>query len=293
MTSDPTKPRRPLDNPFLRFAAPGQFYSPLPDPDEIAKNADVLFRQDIRECPGIALNESGQLELLKALAVYHRDLPFRDEPTPGLRYYYRNDYFSHGDAVMLHALMRHFKPSLIVEVGSGFSSAVMLDTNDRFLKGAVRCGFIDPYPNRLMKLMNEQDRKVHFVIHSPLQEVPLDIFLSLNDGDFLFVDSSHVLKIGSDVARLFFEILPRLKPGVIIHVHDIFWPFEYPRQWLLEGRAWNEAYILRAFLSHNAAFQILYFNHFMSLFHADALRVCLPLCLRNPGGGLWFRKTSP
>ncbi len=111
-------------------------------------------------------------------------------------------------------------------------------------------------------------------------------------GDVVFIDSSHVVKIGSDVAYILFHILPELQPGVIVHFHDILWPFEYPEDWLCEGRAWNEAYVLRAFLQFNEAFDILYFNSYIWHHHAERLQQKMPLCMKNPGGSIWLQKTA-
>jgi hypothetical protein len=98
------------------------------------------------------------------------------------------------------------------------------------------------------------------------------------------------LNVGSGVARIFFEILPKLKRGVMVHFHDILWPFEYPKEWFIEGRAWNEAYALRVFLQFNNVFEILYFNSYMGHFYRKRLQEKMPLCLRNTGGSLWLKK---
>jgi hypothetical protein len=168
----------------------------------------------------------------------------------------------------------------------------MLDTNDAFLGSATNFAFIEPYPERLYSLLNEKDKRQHQVIEKPVQEVELELFQTLDAGDILFVDSSHVVKIGSDVAHIIFEILPRLKPGVIVHFHDVFYSFEYPKEWVKEGRAWNEDYFLRAFLQYNSVFQILYFNSFMGQFYQNELERKMPLCLRNTGGSLWMKKAA-
>src|SRR6185295_14291779 len=118
---------------------------------------------------------------------------------------------------------------------------------------------IEPYPDLVKRLLRPDDfDRVQF-IRSLVQDVPLKIFDVLEANDILFIDSSHVCKVGSDVYHELFRILPRLRPGVIIHFHDIFWPFEYPEDWLREGRAWNELYLMRAFLQHNEAYEILLF----------------------------------
>ena len=118
------------------------------------------------------------------------------------------------------------------------------------------------------------------------------LFATLEENDILFIDSTHVAKIGSDVNYLFFEVLPRLRAGVYVHVHDIFHPFEYPRAWIYEGRAWTEAYMLRAFLTFNTAFEIVLFNTFLERFHRERFAHKMPLCLRNEGGSIWLRRTT-
>ena len=109
-------------------------------------------------------------------------------------------------------------------------------------------------------------------------------------NDILFIDSTHVSKLGSDVNRIFFEILPTLQPGVLIHFHDIFWPFEYPSDWVKKGFAWNEAYILRAFLEFNDSFEIIFFASFLHTHHHAWFQENMPLWLKNSGGNIWLRR---
>jgi hypothetical protein len=116
------------------------------------------------------------------------------------------------------------------------------------------------------------------------------MFEALEAGDILFIDSSHVSKLGSDVHYLMFEVLPALRPGVWVHIHDIFHPFEYPIQWYDEGRAWNEAYVVRAFLQYNKAWQIEHFSSFMIARHEEWYRKHMPLVLRLHGGNIWISK---
>jgi hypothetical protein len=104
------------------------------------------------------------------------------------------------------------------------------------------------------------------------------------------IDSSHVVKCGSDVNFLLSDVLPSLQPGVWVHFHDIFWPFEYPMDWLLEGRAWNEAYMVRSFLQYNSRFQIRLFNSFLGARHQDELARLFPLGVKDTGGSLWLQK---
>lgn len=277
----------------LEFAPPGHFYSPHPDLDEVEARAGELFGDEQQQAPpGIALNAPGQLALLGELARFHAELPWSDAAQPDWRYYYDNFFFCHGDAIALYSLMRHLRPRRIIEIGSGFSSAVMLDVMDRFAD--VRCELtcIEPYPERLRSRLRPGDETRLTIIEQNLQAVPASRFDALEPGDFLFVDSSHVSKTGSDVNRVVFELLPRLQPGVLVHFHDIFYPFEYPKDWVLAGRAWNEAYLLRAFLQYNAGFEIILFNHFLHCCHAAEIRAALPLSVRNPGGSIWLRKVA-
>jgi predicted O-methyltransferase YrrM len=275
---------------FLYFEPPGHFYSPIPDIKEVLARWGSLFKRESKDCPGIDLSERNQLELLENLSMFYNDLPFPEAPSNSTRYYYQNQNFRYGDVIILYSFLRHYKPRKVIEVGSGFSSAAMLDTNSFFLKERVHFTFIEPYPDLLFSLLSEEDIRKHIVIQRPLQDVPLELFKNLSEGDVLFIDSSHVVKAGSDVAYIFFYILPELNPGVIIHLHDILWPFEYPKKWLLGGRAWNEAYFLRAFLQFNTTFEIMYFNSFMVEFHGDIIQEKMPLCLKDSGYSIWIRK---
>jgi predicted O-methyltransferase YrrM len=279
-------------NPFLTFAGPGHFYSPIPDLDAVDRYGAVLFDPTVTDIPGIDLQTQSQVALLESFRTYQPDMPFTDEPTPGLRYYFSNPYFSYGDAIVLYSMLRHRQPRRIVEIGSGFSSAIMLDTNDRFCDRNITMTFIDPFPQRLLSLLTEDDLSRHEVVSDVVQTVPMERFTSLGPDDVLFIDSSHVAKVGSDVVHLVTSVLPRLRTGVRVHFHDVFWPFEYPEAWIREGRAWNEDYLLKAFLQFNVAFKILLFNSYLAEHHRPTAERHLPLFMKNPGGGLWIEKTA-
>lgn len=282
-----------MSEPTTEAFPPGHFYSALPDLHAVRQNEARLFAPPPRTLPAIDMRESAQLELLAEFAKLYPSIPFQNEPGPGLRYHYLNPAYGHSDAIMLHCMLRHFSPRRLVEVGSGFSSCAALDTLERFLPAGVEATFIDPYPQLLRSLLKPGDEALATVLELPLQDVPTTVFESLRANDILFIDSTHVSKIGSDVNRLLFEIFPLLAPGVVIHLHDIFYPFEYPKEWLYEGRAWNEAYVLRAFLQYNSAFEILLMNSFVAQFHRDFLAQHLPACLQNTGASLWLRKLDP
>jgi predicted O-methyltransferase YrrM len=273
-----------------QFVPPGHFYSPIPALDDIRMNEGFIFGKVPRTISGIKLCEKQQLRLLADFKQYYAELPFRSKKTGNLRYYFDNPAYSYSDAIFLYCMIRHVKPQRIIEVGSGYSSCLMLDTNDLYFSGSIDLTFIEPHPELLLSLVHSQDRGRTTIISSRVQDVNLATFDSLQAGDILFIDSTHVSKVFSDVNRLIFEILPRLNDGVFVHFHDIFYPFEYPREWVYEGRAWTEAYLLRAFLQYNKSFRIILMNTFLEQFHRDFFEQAMPLCLKNPGGSIWIGK---
>lgn len=269
------------------FVEPGHFYSPIADPTEAAE----AIRAARTDCgpAGVKVNEKAQIALLEALAPAMRDCSFPEHKEHNWRYYFYNDQYSYGDAVVFQAMLRHFRPKQIIEIGSGYSSAVILDTRDRYgVPNKVTC--IEPYPARLNSLIGSQDRSSIQLIVKKVQEVEPKLFEALGRNDFLFIDSSHVSKTGSDVNHILFEVLPRLHSGVIIHFHDVFWPFEYPLRWAVhELRSWNEIYTLRALLTDNNRLTIIFFNDFLSSRFPGICSSLCPSFMRNPGGGLWLR----
>ncbi len=275
---------------WARFFPPGHFYSPLPSGEEVA---EAFARGGFGPpFPGVDLNEAGQLERLERFAGWYAEQPFPEAVTPGRRFHLANPSYGHFDAIMLYSMLREARPRRIIEVGSGFSSAAMLDLNDQVLGGTVEFTFIDPDMRRLRPLLREGDAGRVTLIERRVQEVPLEAFAALGAGDVLFIDSSHVSKIGSDVNRLYFDVLPALAPGVLIHIHDVAGNLEYPREWLEEGRAWNEQYLLRAFLMHNAAYRVELFTGWLFNTRHAWFRDRMPLCARGGGGQLWLRKIS-
>ncbi len=278
---------------FCPAHPPGHYYSPIPDLLDIKAGEDTIWpRKTRKDLPGIDLNERAQLELLERLAQFYPEQPFSDQKTDNLRYYFVNDFFSFSDGIFYHCMIRHLQPKNVVEIGSGFSSCVLLDTNDLFFRSAIRCTFIDPEPQRLYGLLKAEDRMRIEILPKRLQDVDLGVFRKLAAGDILFIDSSHVAKTGSDVNLIIFEILPSLAPGVHVHIHDVFYPFEYPREYVYNKWAWNEIYMLRAFLLENPTYRITIFPSFLEQFHGDELRKALPVAWRHPEGWPTLRGAS-
>jgi predicted O-methyltransferase YrrM len=287
-----------VGTPVLAMAPPGHFYSPIPSRDDVARYAAMKFVQGPEALAGIDLNVERQLGMLRTLGPLTADLTFSEEPDGGTRFYYNNPGFSPGDATVLAALIRHVHPRRIVEAGAGFSTAVMLDVAERDLRTPITIECVEPDPVRLRSLLRDGDAERLTIHETIVQNMPLEFFERLQANDILFIDSSHVLKLGSDVAFLILDVLPRLAPGVLVHVHDISSSFEYSPDWYDEGRAFNEAPVLRAFLQFNRGFEILFFCDYLVRFHREAIARHMPQALRQPasapGGNasssLWLRR---
>jgi len=273
------------------FVPPGHYYSPIVN----TREADVylLAREALpvpHELPGIALDQVRLVEEWQSLLPYLTTAPFPASKNPQFRYCFENPAYSWGDGSILHAMLRKYRPKRLIEVGSGWSSACIFDTVEQFLSGNCELTFIEPYPELLRELLGKASSKVR-IFENPVQEVALTTFDMLEAGDFLFIDSTHVLRTGSDVCFELFDVLPRLAPGVLVHIHDMFWPFEYPRQWVVnENRSWNEIYAVRSFLSNNDAWDIVMFNHYLALFQLPMIEATYPTFLRNSGGALWLQR---
>jgi predicted O-methyltransferase YrrM len=283
---------RVRDADAVQFVPPGHFYSPYPSISEVRANEARLYPPPPRKLPGLELRESEQLALLDDLRSYYDEQPFPETRTPPRRYWFENPMFGYSDAIFLHAMIRYARPRRIVEVGSGYSSAVMLDTNELFFGNAIDCTFIEPYPDALRQLLRDGDESRVNIIAQPVQSVDFRASADLEANDILFIDSSHVSKVGSDVNHLMFEVLPRVRVGVYVHFHDVVYPFEYPPGWVYEGRAWSEAYLLRSFLAFNESFEIVLHPSFLVTFHHALFADRFPLCLKNTGGSIWLRRRA-
>jgi Methyltransferase domain len=254
------------------WARPGHFNSPLTNPADVDRA--LSWAPDL---PGVDLREGEQVELARRLAP-------RLVADSWRRYRPGNPIFGLSDAALYRAALHHFRPQRVIEVGAGYSTAVLFDTVEQGgWEVDVTC--IEPLPERLLSLLRPADEVD--LIRAPAQDVAPATYASLEAGDLLFIDSTHVGKAGSDVLWLYLRVLPRLSPGVLVHIHDVFWPFEYPREWLDEGRDWNEDYFLHAFLCHNAAWEIVLFASWLWHHHLDLV----PAPVWEPGAtSLWMRR---
>lgn len=278
-----------LRDPTTTWVLPGHFYSPVASRAERISFFERESSSAEQLICGIPMRSDEQFDFLEELLPAYRrlDIP---EIANSRRYGYRNDYFAFMDGYIYGSILLHKQPRRVIEVGSGFSSALLLDISDEHLDiSKMQISFIDPYPDRLRSLVSSHDLRGR-LLEVPLQEVPLDYFDDLHAGDILFIDSSHVSKIGSDVNYVVFELLPRLNSGVWIHIHDVFYPYEYPKDWVMEGRSYNEAYLVRAFLQFNSSFQIELFNDYLDSARRSWLDVNMPMCSPGSGKSIWLSR---
>ncbi|WP_163779038.1 class I SAM-dependent methyltransferase [Mycobacterium cookii] len=269
---------------------PGHYYSPIVDPSTIAEYVEKQYLQEPGDIKGIHFDEDAMVRFWKDNAELIKNTPFSEHDDGKNRYYYDNGSYPYGDAMTLRAMIAHYKPKNIIEVGSGFSSACMLDAADHVGHSDFAMTCIDPDAGRLRSRLRAEDHSRVEIIEGLVQDVPVSTFSKLRENDILFIDSTHVLKTASDVHYELFSILPSLNEGVLIHFHDIQYPFEYPRQWLFDNnRSWNEIYALRAFLAYNSAFEVVFWNGLFAHRQRELVRDTNPLFLKNPGSSIWLR----
>lgn len=270
--------------------ADGHFYSPVVDTEALGRDMARVWPKTA-ELWGIDFNEAEQRRWLTEILPRHLpDYDYPDEPSFGAdesAFHTKNSQFSWLDSRTLFAILREFRPRRMIEIGSGFSSLLTADVNRRFLGDRLELTCIEPYPRPFLR---KGVPGISRLIESRVQDVPVDTFTCLEAGDVLFIDSSHVAKTGSDVNFVYFEILPRLQPGVVVHIHDIFLPGDYPKHWVINlGIHWNEQYLVRAMLMDSHGFEVLFGCAYVLDRFPDLVRQVLGGDLYG-GGSLWLRR---
>ena len=235
---------------------PIHYYEPLPDFRAIT--TEQITRR--RASAAIDFRSEDQLALIAELVQYRSELE-------QLEFDFDNVFFSGFDAAVYYALIRHLQPQRIIEIGGGYSTQLATKALARNGEGRLTC--IEPYPEARLLDANLDIE----LVRTPVEQIDAEYFSCLDTNDILFIDSSHAVKFGSDVCYEFLEVLPRLKPGVWVHVHDIFFPHDYPAEWLLKRRlALNEQYLLEAFLAFNHSFATQLANYWICLDRQDAAK---------------------
>ena len=235
-----------------------------------------------------------QIESLRKLSYTDEltALPLQGDPK-GSTFYVNNPSFGPGDCDIYYLIVRNYKPRKIIEIGSGFSTLICYEAikrnNQEGFSTELFC--IEPYEMPWLSQM----KGIH-LIRKEVEKVSLDTFQVLEENDILFIDSSHIIRPENDVLFEFLELLPRLKKGVIIHVHDIFTPRDYPHEWVYdEHRLWNEQYLLEAYLGNNSKYEVLAAVNYLKNNHFDALAHVCPVLRSQPKrqpGAFWLRSRS-
>ena len=274
------------------------YYSPFPDTRALSE--EVFAPRNPPE--GLDFRVPEQLALLERLTGAYRpewsELPLDRVDDPS-QFYFDNSSFRAVDAEMLYGLLRDLKPRRMIEIGSGHSTRLSAQALRANAEEGDPCEFvaIEPYPDaKLRRALEAGLGGLSKVLGERVEDVPMSTFAELAAGDVLFIDSTHIVRTGGDVVFEFLEVLPRLAPGVLVHVHDIFLPDEYPRAWLKENAMFfNEQYLLQAFLCHNDRFEIVWTSHYMARCYPDRLREAFPSFEtgRWPGGAsFWIRRRA-
>lgn len=261
------------------------FYSPIPEASTLPNEVWEPRRQST----GIDFNDQVALELLtRHFPVFRSEysrLPRHRADSSRNEFQLDNPAFTGTDALVLYCMLRHFRPARVVEVGCGHSSLLAGQAANR--NGSTELICVEPHSPPWLR---RGFLGLSELVEKPVQEVPLELFTALRENDVLLIDGSHVAKIGSDVVFVFLEVLPRLAPGVIVHVHDIFLPDDYPRQWVVDLHYfWNEQYLLHAYLLGNDGVEVLFGNSYMERNYPDEMRRTFPDSPWWGGGGFWMR----
>jgi predicted O-methyltransferase YrrM len=268
---------------------PVHFYSPVPDTSGLPPSA---WSARFDQIPGLELNRPRIFDILRSFKPFAHELDvFTQEQERLGEFHWNNSQFTYGDAAALYCFIRRNKPNFMVEIGSGYSTLVARAAMDKNGTGQIIC--IEPYPNEDIRHLAASGRVR--LIEKPVQEVSIHTYHVLRAGDILFIDSTHVAKVGSDVNHEFFRVLPRVPAGVLVHVHDIFYPNDYPREWVLDHQIfWTEQYLLMAFLAFNKEFEVLLPNNALVTEHdlSAAFSETFPKAQHPGGGSFWMRRLA-
>jgi predicted O-methyltransferase YrrM len=252
------------------FPITNHYYEPLLEANQLLRPLD-----EPRNLPGIDMDAAGQLRLLTQFKFSEELRPFTARSQDELTYSFDNGYFDSGDAEFLYNLVRLRKPRRVIEVGSGRSTLLVTEAirRNREAQGDHGCRHIciEPYEAPWLERSGVTVRRAR------VESVEPSLFQQLEAGDVLFIDSSHVIRPQGDVLFAFLEILPSLRPGVIVHIHDIFTPRDYPREWVVDKmRFWNEQYLLEALLSENPKWKVIGALNFLCHEYYDQLKDACP-----------------
>lgn len=269
---------------------PKNYYQPIPTTSEIR----LSHFKEKSEMVGVDMADKNQLEMLGKFNEFRKEYLRFEKLNSSIdgqtdpNFYLNNLAFDGVDALVYYCMLRLLNPKNVIEVGSGWSTKAAAQAcilnKDTYLTS------IEPYPQPILTKGFDGLGKL---IKKKIQDIPLSFFGKLKSGDILFIDSTHTVKTAGDVNYLFLEVLPRLNKGVYVHVHDIFFPYDYPKEWVIDmHRFWAEQYLLHAFLLFNNAFKVIYANNYMCDKYLGKVKKVFPNSPSFGGGSIWLRKVK-
>ena len=276
---------------------PIHFYYPIPDIEDLLKR-DVW--QNKSKLGGILFDDNNQVEFLHMITNGYNmecDFPPLKLNNDPYAYYTENNAFSYGCAATLNCIIRYYKPNRIIEIGSGMSSLIISSAVQKNKEINIETNYtiIDPYPSAII---NELPGLTNLVI-SKVELLDTHLFNALDKHDILFIDSSHSVKIGSDVNYMILDVLPFLRPGGLVHFHDISLPYEYPKTYFVSEAfrpCWTEQYLLQAFLSYNSEYEVLIGLSYVMNDHPEHFNKAFPLydptVHKLSSGSFWIRRKT-
>lgn len=262
------------------------YYQPLINPK---KYLTKQLSED-RKLPGIDMNIDEQLGILSKFDFNKELLEIPIEKSDKFEYFYNNGSYESGDAEYLYNIIRTFKPKTIIEIGGGYSTLVV---RKALVKNKENCDYdsrhicVEPFEQPWLASIEVE------LYREKVEKIDLSFFSKLEANDVLFIDSSHIIRPQGDVLFEYLELLPILKSGVLVHIHDVFTPKDYPDEWIFKHKLWNEQYLLEAFLSFNSEFRVVgALNYLAHNFHSALAKKC-PIYaeqLSKEPGAFWIIK---
>jgi hypothetical protein len=247
------------------------YYTPIPDEADFPAG---FWEQEV-SMAGVAIDDELVRRFAETAVVPHlaefRSLYPQDRAAgdDAGAFFLVNGSYMAVDAHVLHGIVRSARPRRVIEIGSGASTRVIegaLRLNERDGGARGQCTSIDPVPSPWLRGI---DPSFVAVLSKKVQSIPPSFFGQLERDDILFIDSTHIVREGNDVLYEYIDILPTLRPGVLVHIHDVSLPRRYPKVYFDSHLYWTEQYLLKAYLTHNSHVEIIWPGNYMMVRHRD------------------------
>ena len=265
---------------------PANFYSNIPLIEDVRNSFEYrdggaeIYNENIFDVKKIK-------EFLEDISVYAEEFspPLNGDKDSPEGFFWNNTAFSYSDAMSYYCVLRHIKPSHVLEIGSGFSTLI---ANEALTKtGYGKLTLIEPYPKDFLRDLDAVDR----IIESFVQDIPIAELVQLVEGsEVWFIDSTHTVKIGSDCLYIYLKIMPKIKNDIFVHTHDVYLPYGFPKHLALEKQIyWTEQYLLYAYMLDNPKIEVLYGSVFATKTLPDELKNLMGGKYPHGGGSMWYK----